>query len=372
VKSNAQASHGDGVAAFAATPEVFCIGVVQNIANAFQALFRPLLLRHGHFLCLHGIDAAQSALLSLVELHRLGCVGHRIDEFDELTLQFTKRIHDSISVFWRVCIHHVVLWSPVCRSVGYNVLVEIFIDLSFVSDKGRSMTATILIIEDEPDLIRTVSYNLLKEGFATRTAETGAIGLDLAFQEPIPDLVLLDLMLPDTSGTEVCRKLRADSRTAGVPVIMVTARGEEVDRVVGFEVGADDYVVKPFSFRELLLRIRAVLRRSAAAEEESEQLRFGLLTIDEAGHRVWVGENEVVLTALEFRLLTAFLARKGRAQSREQLLDDVWGMHAGITTRTVDVHIKRLRTKLAEAGEYIETVRGIGYRFRSRVDGGVR
>ena len=338
----------------------------------FQSLHRAIPLGDGHLLGLHGIDATQSALLSLVEFHGLGCVGHRIDERHEFVLQGTERIHDSVSVFWWVCVHHVGVCSPVGGSVGYNDLDEIFIDLSFVPDKGRTMTATILIIEDEPDLIRTVSYNLHKEGFTTRTAETGAIGLDLAFQEPIPDLVLLDLMLPDTSGTEVCRKLRADPRTAGVPVIMVTARGEEVDRVVGFEVGADDYVVKPFSVRELLLRIRAVLRRSAAAEEDSEQLRFGVLTIDEAGHRVWVGENEVVLTALEFRLLTTFLARKGRAQSREQLLDDVWGMHAGITTRTVDVHIKRLRTKLAEAGEYIETVRGIGYRFRSRADGGVR
>ena len=234
------------------------------------------------------------------------------------------------------------------------------------------MNATILIIEDEPDLIRTVAYNLQKEGFSTRTAETGSAGLDLAFQEPIPDLVLLDLMLPDTTGTEVCRTLRADPRTAKVPVIMVTARGEEVDRVVGFEVGADDYVVKPFSVRELLLRVRAVLRRSAGDDEKSAQIRFGDLTIDEAGHLVWVGEIEVVLTALEFRLLTTFLARKGRAQSREQLLDDVWGIHAGITTRTVDVHIKRLRTKLDTAGEYIETVRGVGYRFRSRADGGAR
>ena len=234
------------------------------------------------------------------------------------------------------------------------------------------MNATILIIEDEPDLIRTVAYNLQKEGFSTRTAETGSAGLDLAFQEPIPDLGVVDLMLPDTSGTEVCRTLRADPRTAKVPVIMVTARGEEVDRVVGFEVGADDYVVKPFSVRELLLRVRAVLRRSASDDEQSAQIRFGDLTIDEAGHRVWVGETEVVLTALEFRLLTTFLARKGRAQSREQLLDDVWGIHAGVTTRTVDVHIKRLRTKLDTAGEYIETVRGVGYRFRSRADGGAR
>jgi len=234
------------------------------------------------------------------------------------------------------------------------------------------MNATILIVEDEPDLIRTVAYNLHKEGFKTRTAETGALGLELAFQEPIPDLVLLDLMLPDTTGTELCRKLRADSRTAHVPVIMVTARGEEVDRVVGFEVGADDYVVKPFSIRELLLRIRAVLRRNAVGDEKSSQIRFGELTVDEGAHRVWVGETEVVLTALEFRLLTTFMIRKGRAQSREQLLNDVWGIHAGITTRTVDVHIKRLRTKLETAGEYIETVRGVGYRFRSRAEDGGR
>ena len=227
------------------------------------------------------------------------------------------------------------------------------------------MNETILLIEDEPDLLRTVVYNLEKEGFTTRSAGTGAGGLELALQGPLPDLVRLDLMLPDMSGVEVCRRLRSDPRTATVPVVMVTARGEEVDRVVGFEVGADDYVVKPFSIRELLLRVRAVLRRSVTDSTSSDDriLCFGRLRIDSAAHRVWVDEDEIVLTALEFRLLLTFIDRKDRVQSREQLLDDVWGVHAGITTRTVDVHIKRLRTKLGKAGHYVGTVRGVGYRF---------
>ncbi|MCA9561094.1 MAG: response regulator transcription factor, partial [Myxococcales bacterium] len=186
--------------------------------------------------------------------------------------------------------------------------------------------------------------------------------------EPIPDLVLLDLMLPDMSGTEVCRKLRADERTKDVPVMMVTAKGEEIDRVVGFEVGADDYVVKPFSLRELLLRVRAVLRRARTGEESEDEITFGRLRIDTPGHHVWVDEEEVKLTALEFRLLTTFHARRGRVQTREMLLSDVWGYQAEVTTRTVDTHVKRLREKLGEAGQYIETVRGVGYRFRARPD----
>ena len=232
------------------------------------------------------------------------------------------------------------------------------------------MNATILIIEDEPDLIRTVAYNLQKEGFSTRTAETGSAGLDLAFQEPIPDLVLLDLMLPDTTGTEVCRTLRADPRTAKVPVIMVTARGEEVDRVVGFEVGADDYVVKPFSTRELILRIRAVLKR-AGVEPKSEVddvLNHGALKVSISGHRVWVYDEEIMLTALEFKLLTTLMSRKGRVQTRTRLLDDVWDYDAEVTTRTVDTHVKRLRSKLGSASKYIETIRGVGYTVRERVE----
>jgi two-component system, OmpR family, phosphate regulon response regulator PhoB len=181
-------------------------------------------------------------------------------------------------------------------------------------------------------------------------------------------LVLLDLMLPDLSGTAVCRQLRASERTKTVPVIMLTARGDELDRVVGFEVGADDYVTKPFSVRELMLRVRAILRRLGAPSEESPRLQNGELELDVASHRVWVRGEEVRLTALEFRLLSTMLSRAGRVQTRDTLLSDVWGMHAGLTTRTVDTHVTRLRKKLGEVGNYIETLRGVGYRFRDLED----
>ncbi len=229
------------------------------------------------------------------------------------------------------------------------------------------MSALILIVEDEPDLVQTLQYNLRKEGWATRSAATGRQALEQAQLSPLPDLILLDLMLPDLSGIEVCRQLKRDERLAAVPVLMLTARGEEIDRVVGFEVGADDYVVKPFSVRELMLRVRALLRRTRDdAGGASPRVSFGRLKLDEAGHRVWVDDEEVILTALEFRLLLAFLARKGRVQSREQLLSEVWGDEARVTARTVDVHVKRLREKLGPVGAYVETVRGVGYRFRDR------
>ena len=227
------------------------------------------------------------------------------------------------------------------------------------------MSGLILICEDEPDLVRAIEFTLKREGFSTRTAATGSAALRLAAEEPIPDLVLLDLMLPDISGTEVCRRLKADEATASVPVIMVTAKGEEIDRVVGFEVGADDYVVKPFSTRELVLRVRAILRRVQPAGPSEEPVRFGRLKLDRGGHRAWVEDQETLLTALEFRLLCTLLDRRGRVQSREQLLDEVWGVRAAVTTRTVDTHVKRLRQKLGSAGDYVETIRGVGYRFVS-------
>lgn len=232
------------------------------------------------------------------------------------------------------------------------------------------MSDLILIVDDEIDLITPLEFALRREGFATRSAQSGGDALLKATQDPIPDLILLDLMLPDLPGTEVCRRLKSDARTAHVPVIMVTARAEEIDRVVGFEVGADDYVVKPFSNRELLLRVRAVLRRSRPKEElpAGESLVFGRLKVDHAAHRVWVDGVEIVLTALEFRLLSTFLSRRGRAQSRETLLDVVWGMQSAVTTRTVDTHVKRLRQKLGEAGNYVHTVRGVGYRFAGSPD----
>jgi two-component system phosphate regulon response regulator PhoB len=232
------------------------------------------------------------------------------------------------------------------------------------------MPTTILIVEDEMDLLDTLEFNLQREGYVTRRAASGRAGLEAAALEPPPDLVLLDLMLPDIPGTEVCRQLRASDRTRTVPVIMLTARGDELDRVVGFEVGADDYVTKPFSVRELMLRVRAIMRRlgGPGLAGEAQRLQNGELEIDVSSHRVWVRGEEVRLTALEFRLLSTMLSRAGRVQTRDTLLSDVWGMHAGLTTRTVDTHVTRLRKKLGEVGNYIETLRGVGYRFRDLDD----
>jgi len=232
------------------------------------------------------------------------------------------------------------------------------------------MSELILVVEDEQDLANVVDYNLRKEGFRTRIAGDGSRAMELANQEPLPDLVLLDLMLPDLSGTEICRRLRAQEKTRKIPVIMVTAKGEEVDRVVGFEVGADDYVVKPFSTRELILRIRAVLKRVGAEprSEIDDALNHGALKVSISGHRVWVDDEEIMLTALEFKLLTTLMSRKGRVQTRTRLLDDVWDYDAEVTTRTVDTHVKRLRSKLGSASKYIETIRGVGYTIRERVE----
>ncbi len=233
------------------------------------------------------------------------------------------------------------------------------------------MSSRILIVEDEKDLLIALEYNLEREGYETLTASTGTEALRLASGDAKPDLVLLDLMLPDMTGTEVCRRLKESPLSRDVPVIMVTAKGEEIDRVVGFEVGADDYVVKPFSMRELILRVRAMLKRAHTVEEVSEQFVFGCLRVDQAAHRIWVNRAELQLTALEFRLLTTLYSRRGRVQTRDRLLVDVWGYQADVTTRTVDTHIKRLREKLGDAGAYIHTVRGVGYRFVAEADGPV-
>ena len=229
------------------------------------------------------------------------------------------------------------------------------------------MSSLLLIVDDEPDLLDTLDYSLRKEGYRTRTAATGRSALDAAAQET-PDLVILDLMLPDLSGTEVCRRLRAAAATREVPILMLTARGEEIDRVVGFEVGADDYVVKPFSTRELALRVAAILRRGRGPDAPEAVITFGLLRLDRDRHQVWVEDRPIEPTALEFELLATLLERKGRVQSREVLLADVWGTDISVTTRTVDTHVKRLREKLGVAGVYIETVRGVGYRLRERPD----
>ena len=170
-------------------------------------------------------------------------------------------------------------------------------------------------------------------------------------------------MLPGMPGTEVCKRVKADPATKGTQVVMLTAKGEAIDRVVGFELGADDYVVKPFSVRELLLRVQAILRRSQGEQEAAASFQFGKLRVDREAHRVWADEQELELTALEFKLLVTLYDRRNRVQTRSALLSDVWGIDADITTRTVDTHVKRLREKLGPAGDYIETVRGVGYRF---------
>jgi two-component system phosphate regulon response regulator PhoB len=221
--------------------------------------------------------------------------------------------------------------------------------------------ARILVIEDDPGLQKVLDFNLRQAGHEVVAASTGASGLELARSER-PELVLLDWMLPDISGTDVCRTLKLSASTRAIPVIFLTARGDEIDRIVGFELGASDYVVKPFSVRELVLRIGAVLRRSETAAP-GKTTTYGMLKIDEDAHRVWANGQEIVLTLLEFKLLLAFCNNRDRVQTRAALLDGVWGLDVSITTRTVDTHVKRLRDKLGEACDYIQTVRGIGYRF---------
>ena len=222
---------------------------------------------------------------------------------------------------------------------------------------------SVLVVDDERDLLSLLDFNLRAAGFETLLATSGEEALS-HLRRRVPYLVLLDLMLPDLPGTEVCRQIKSDPRTRHVPVVMLTAKGEEVDRVVGFELGADDYVTKPFSVRELVLRIRAVLRRAAGARPaERPPARVGPIAVDLAAHRVHVDGAEVQLTPLEFKLLTTLMGRLGRVQSREQLLEDVWEMSSELETRTVDTHVKRLREKLGSGRDLLETVRGIGYRL---------
>jgi two-component system, OmpR family, phosphate regulon response regulator PhoB len=230
----------------------------------------------------------------------------------------------------------------------------------------RRMTQRILLVEDEEGISTTLSYNLRQAGYQTTVASTGAAALDALKTVPRYDLVVLDLMLPDMSGKDICREIRRNRETERLPVIMVTAMGSEADRVVGFEVGADDYVVKPFSVRELLLRVRALLKRSETSGAVTDaSIRMGILTITPDAHSVTVSGEETVLTALEFRLLHTLVERRGRVQSRGQLLSDVWGYSGDAHSRTVDTHMRRLRDKLGDAGAYIETIRGVGYCFRS-------
>ena len=224
------------------------------------------------------------------------------------------------------------------------------------------MKETILIVEDEKDIVKMLDYNLKKEGYKILVAHDGEDALDAA-NVKYPDLILLDLMLPGVDGLEVCKQLKLERKTAAIPVIMLTAKTQESDKVVGLELGADDYVTKPFSPRELILRVKAILKRGKPQEEEKDILSVDKITIDIPRHKVTVDKKEIKLTQLEFRLLVTLVKRRGRVQSRDGLLEDVWDIASEVTTRTIDTHIKRLREKLGKAGKLIETIRGIGYRF---------
>ena len=220
----------------------------------------------------------------------------------------------------------------------------------------------ILIIEDESDVADLLEMTLRKAGFKTTAAADGASGLQKA-RDDRPDFIILDLMLPRMSGLEVCRILKGDAATSHIPILMLTAKAEEIDRIVGLEFGADDYVTKPFSPREVVLRILAILRRGQAA---SESLTAGPISIDPARHEVRINGKQVHLTSLEFKLLRLLMQRRGRVQDRDRLLNEVWGYESVIDTRTVDTHVRRLREKLGKVGDAIETVRGFGYRLREK------
>ena len=225
------------------------------------------------------------------------------------------------------------------------------------------MKAKILVVDDEPDALELIEYNLRSTGYQVFTAGDGAKALDLA-RRHLPDVVILDLMLPEIDGIEVCKILRRNPETTEVPILMLTAKADEIDRVIGLEVGADDYVTKPFSPRELVLRIKNILRRGGVVSEKQPTfIEIKDLTIDPERYEVVYNGDKVSLTATEFKLLYILASRQGRIQSRERLLEDVWEYEADVFTRTVDTHMRRLRKKLGAAAEYIETVRGVGYRF---------
>jgi two-component system phosphate regulon response regulator PhoB len=221
----------------------------------------------------------------------------------------------------------------------------------------------ILVVEDDVDILRLITYNFEASGFDVATAQDGYEALALAKRQ-VPDLIILDLMLPGLDGLEVCKELKRSEATRKIPVLMLTARGEEVDRIVGLELGADDYVVKPFSPRELMLRVRAILKRYMAEEAPEAVWRREGLRVDFQAHRVLVDDQEITLTATEFRLLGELIRNQGNVQSRDHLLDKVWGYQFEGYSRTVDTHVRRLRQKLGPYADLIETLRGVGYRFR--------
>lgn len=224
------------------------------------------------------------------------------------------------------------------------------------------MKQRILIVEDEPEAVELLEFNLKQAGYAVSSADDGAEALKKIRATP-PDLILLDVMLPEMDGFEICKVVRLEAATAKIPIIMLTAKASELDRVLGLELGADDYLTKPYSPRELLLRVKKILTRFAPSEKAKEQLRFGDLLIDVPRHIATWKNKSMDLTATEFKLLTLLAQRAGRVQSRDQLLRDVWEYDSVIDTRTVDTHMRRLREKIGAAAKHLDTVRGVGYRF---------
>jgi DNA-binding response OmpR family regulator len=225
------------------------------------------------------------------------------------------------------------------------------------------MAQTILIIDDEPELVKLLDYNLTRAGYLAISAKDGVSGLDVA-RKHTPELIILDIMMPGLDGWEVCKKLRADPATASTPLLMLTAKAEEGDRVLGLELGADDYVTKPFGVRELLARVKALLRRAEIAPDRQEVVKAGPLIIDSGRRTVTAGGKRVELTTTEFDLLRSLAERPGRVISREDLLARVRGDDAAVIDRTVDVHVSALRRKLGKHGDLVETVRGVGYRLK--------
>jgi phosphate regulon transcriptional regulator PhoB len=230
---------------------------------------------------------------------------------------------------------------------------------------SKAAAPKILVAEDEVDVLELIGANLKSAGFTVLKAEDGESALQQA-RATLPALVVLDLMLPELSGLDVCKALKSDPATKTIPIIMLTARAEEVDRIIGLELGADDYMTKPFSPRELVLRVKSVLRRAAGPAEPADILKFGDIQIDRSRYEVLVRGKPIEFTATEFKLLTLLMERRGRVQSRDALLNDVWGYENIIDTRTVDTHIRRLREKLGRSADCIETIRGFGYRVSER------
>ena len=224
------------------------------------------------------------------------------------------------------------------------------------------MKKLIYIVEDEPDLKDALVYNFQND-FKVESFGNGETCLE-KIKKKIPDLIVLDIMLPGMSGLDLCKKIRASEELSNIAIILLTAKGEEIDRIVGFEIGADDYVTKPFSVRELILRAKVILKKSTSDVEE-KLLEYASISMNLSAHKVTANGAEILLTALEFKLLKHLLKRKGRVQSRDQLLSDVWKLNTEVTTRTVDTHIKRLREKLGKSGDLIQTIRGVGYRFNN-------